>query len=269
MERTRRPGRVGAAFLDLWQGLMRWRLWTVFAWENIQSTYHRTLFGALWISISFAAFVGVKLVIFGSLLGTMDKHYGAYLLLGFLSWSFVSQSVISATGTFISNESWIKNDPLPFSVYALQAVTQDLFSLLMTMLAAAGMYWITGQHLDWFALLVIPAIFVFLLNALWVKLFLGTICARFRDVSQLVSTIMRLMMFLTPIFWTPTQMGPMVMKYLWWNPFMHFLEIFRSPVLDHQWATESWIFVGVVTIIGWVLALVVFTLFRRRIPYWL
>lgn len=265
-----KQSRFASAFRDLGEGLARWRLWTAFAWEDIRQTYHRTLFGTLWISISFAVFVGVKLFVFGSLLRGMDSHYyGAYLLLGFFCWSYIVQAVNTAPMVFITNESWIKNDPLPFSVYAYQSVCRDFFSLFMTLIVVMALYALTKQKLDIHALLAIPALLLLLLNALWVKLFLGVISTRYRDINQLVSTIMRMMIFLTPIFWSPDQMGEKAMKILWWNPFAHFLWIVRTPVLDHQPATESWIFVGVVTVVGWFLALTSFILFRRRIPFWL
>jgi lipopolysaccharide transport system permease protein len=110
---------------------------------------------------------------------------------------------------------------------------------------------------------------VFLINAVWVKLFLGVICTRFRDLTHLVNTVMRVMFFLTPIIWLPEQLGERVMQFLWWNPFAHFIWIFRTPILDGDPAVESWIYVGVVTVVGWVLALTAFSLFRKRIVFWL
>ena len=40
------------------------RFWLGFAWEDIKTSYRRTFFGVLWITITFLAFVGVKALIF-------------------------------------------------------------------------------------------------------------------------------------------------------------------------------------------------------------
>ncbi|HBH90219.1 MAG TPA: hypothetical protein DDY27_10025, partial [Hyphomonadaceae bacterium] len=40
------------------------RFWLAFAWEDIKTSYRRTFFGVLWITITFLAFVGVKALIF-------------------------------------------------------------------------------------------------------------------------------------------------------------------------------------------------------------
>jgi len=258
-----------AGLVDLSAGLGRWRLWSAFAWEDIRNSYRRSMFGALWVSLSFAAFVGVKIVIFGPMIGRVDADYfGAYLLVGFFAWQFMSQAVTAAPSVFISNEAWIKNDPLPYSVYVYQSVSRSLFNMALTGLTVIVFYIYFGQPLGANAWLMLPALALYILNAAWVTLFLGVLCTRFRDITHLTQTIMRFMFFLTPIFWIPAQMPAQLMEYLWWNPFAHFIWILRTPVLDNGPATESWIFVGAVTLIGWALAITTFSLFRRRIAFW-
>lgn len=261
--------RLSVSLIDIGKGLALWRVWWAFALENIQRVYHRTLFGAVWISLSFCAFVGVKIVVFGTLFGNMSSHLAAYILLGFMGWTFVSQAVMTSPQVFLSNANWIKNDPLPFSVYAFQSVMQDFFAFLMTVLAVVALYWLTGENIDLYALMAIPAVLVTLFNAFWMKLVLGVICTRLRDVTQIVNNAMRMLLFLTPVFWAPDQMGERVMSILWWNPILHFIDIIRIPILDHHFAVESWQFVGVFTVINVFLGLLLFSIYRKRIAFWL
>ncbi len=261
--------RFKAGVQDIVAGLMFWRVWTAFAWENIQRTYHRTLLGALWISVSFLIFVGVKVIVFGTLLGSANAKFGAMLMLGFLGWQFINQCVMSAPNVFVANAGWIKNDPLPFSVYVFQSVTQDMYSFLMTLVAVVGLYWTTGQSIDIYILLAFPAVFMILFNAFWIKMSLGVISTRFRDVGQFVTSIMRIMIFLTPVFWTPEQMGERLMSVLWWNPIMHFIDILRYPIIAHGFPEESWVYVGWFTLGNLLFGFLLFGLFRRRIAFWL
>lgn len=264
----KKRSRMGEAILDLWRGLKRYPLWLAFAWEDIKSTYRRSLFGALWISLSFAAFMGVKIIIFGPLMPDIDQDYfGAYLLCGFFIFQFMTQGITSAPTVFVSSEGWIKNDPLPYSVYVFQAATKHLFNLIFSFLVVVFFYWYFSQPITIYMLLSALAILILILNTIWIKLFLGIIGTRFRDIIHLTQTVMRFMFFLTPIFWFPEQMGGL-MKYLWWNPLAHFIWIFRKPLLDQDPAIESWIFVGVITVVGWIIALITFALYRRRIPFW-
>lgn len=278
-----RPSRASAALADMANGLARWRLWLALAWEDIRTSYKRSVFGVMWITLSFAMFVGVKLAIFIPIFKGVDPgEFSAYLAIGFFVWQFLSMTVTTAPQVFTSSENWIKNDPLPLSLYVYRAITRHMFSFALTAIvvaAALAILTATG-HADpppgeepkwgvtWTAWLVIPATAAFVLNALWVKLFFGVVCTRYRDIGHLIQAVMRVMFFLSPIFWMPQQMGEQVMAILWWNPLAHFIWILRTPLMYGDPAIESWIFVGVVTLVGWCLAFAAFALYRRRIVFW-
>lgn len=257
------------AIQDIQSGAQRWRLWTALAWEDIKSTYRRSLIGVLWVSLSFATFVAVKILIFGSMFGTAtDAYYGAYLLLGFFSWQFMSQVVSTGPSVFTRSENWITNDPIPLSVYVYQNVVRSLFDLCLTALVVIGglVFWgIEWHSLSWLAL---AALALYALNAFWISLLLAMLCTRYRDFQHLISTIMRVMFFVTPIFWIPEQLGSQTMAVLWWNPFAQFMWILRSPILDQTFNPENWIYVGLVTVFGWSITIFTYGLFRRRIVFW-
>ena len=68
-----------------------------------------------------------------------------------------------------------------------------------------GIY--AGISVNWASLLVIPGFTLLCLNAVWIVVVLGTICARYRDFQQLVANILQVSLFLTPIFWSPDQLS--------------------------------------------------------------
>jgi ABC-type polysaccharide/polyol phosphate export permease len=258
------------AIADFRLGLARWRIWSALSWHEFNSIYHRTSLGVTWVIVSFAAFVFIKLAIFSSLLSSeVPGYYDSYLVLGFYAWFYMQTSVTAAPETFSSSAMWIKSEPLPFSLYVFKFVLRELYSLLFTASVVVAGIWYIGFPVTLssisMSLLAIP---VFVLTACAVKFFLGILSARFRDVSHLVRAIMLPMMFLTPIFWLPSQMSSL-MDVLWWNPFFHYLEIFRAPLLDRTVPVESWIFVGVTLALISVSGFLLFARFRRRIVYWL
>ena len=57
-----------------------------------------------------------------------------------------------------------------------------------------------------------------------VVLLLGTFCARFRDILPIVSSVMQIAFFVTPVIWKPEQLGK-GQALLWLNPFFDLLEI--------------------------------------------
>ncbi|MEM0898838.1 MAG: ABC transporter permease [Pseudomonadota bacterium] len=235
----------------------------------MRSLYSRSVFGMVWIMASFGVFIVVKLVIFGTLFGEdRGSYYALYLSSGFFIWFVVNASIVSAAGTFISAQGFIKNDPLPLSVYVFKDVARELINLGFTALVLVAIFVYLRPSVEPVGFLSLAAVLVMILNMVWVKLFFGVVATRYRDVRHAVETVMRVMLFLTPIFWMPDQIGSAI-NVLWWNPLFHFLEIFRAPLIDASPALTSWIFVGVVTVVGWLLALVVFGRYRDRVVFWI
>ncbi|MCP2669699.1 ABC transporter permease [Maricaulaceae bacterium EIL42A08] len=264
-----RQASLSAALRDIFQAVLRWRLWMAFAIEDLRQTYRRSLLGVLWISFGFAIFVAVKIFIFGTMLDRAnDQYYSAYLMIGFYIWFYVSSSITSGTGVFINSEGWIRNDPIELPVFVFQNVVRHAFDLLMTgLVVVIGMVYL-GLGASAYTFMVLPALLALLVNALWVNLLLGVLCLRFRDLVHLINAIIRVMFFMTPIFWLPEQLPARAMELLYWNPFAHFIWIFRTPIIDQQFALDSWIYVSVLTIIGWIAAILAYAITRRRLVFW-
>jgi ABC-type polysaccharide/polyol phosphate export permease len=95
------------------------------------------------------------------------------------------------------------------------------------------------------------------------------ICSRFRDVQQVIGSVLQISLFVTPIFFTADQLGPRFAAIMKLNPLFHYVEIVRAPLLGRAPAAISWAAVLLGTVVGWSFALWAYSRFRRRVPYWL
>jgi ABC-type polysaccharide/polyol phosphate export permease len=94
------------------------------------------------------------------------------------------------------------------------------------------------------------------------------LCARFRDIPQIVHSVMRVAYFITPVMWMPDQLGERGNLALC-NPFTFFVELIRAPLIGQAPSAHTWGFALAVTVSGWALAGLVFVRFRDRVAYWL
>ena len=69
----------------------------------------------------------------------------------------------------------------------------------------------------------------------------------------MVNNLMRVVFFLTPVIWMPEMLG-LRSTYLDLNPFYHFLELFRAPLLGHSPKLLSWVVAFGAALIGWPVA---------------
>src|SRR5699024_8918330 len=128
---------------------------------------------------------------------------------------------------------------------------------------------------SWDALFAIPAFVLLAVNAGWVVLLFGIISTRFRDIPQVVGSLINLLFFLTPIVWSTDILQEKFGDEVSWrnyiselNPIYHFIEILRAPLIGNVQSWHHWVIVGGFATIGWALALVVLRNYRARVSYW-
>jgi len=127
-----------------------------------------------------------------------------------------------------------------------------------------------GKSLSWLALISIPGLLLLVVNLTWIALIFGVICARYRDLPQIVGSILQVLFYLTPVMWMPSLLPQRAGLYLLdLNPAYHLLEIVRSPLLGDLPTTMNWAVSVTLALIGWSLTLTVYGRYKRRIAYWL
>ena len=262
------PSGFRLAIADMVEGWGRHRLWRNLAIEDIRSRYMRSFGGIAWVFLSFAFFVFVKTIIFAPLFGKEIADFAPYVTIGYFMWAFISSSINEGCSCFLSAKGWIRGVRLPLSLFVYRTVMRNLILTAINALVVVIILVISGTKITPVALFAVPMMLITVVNAIWVGLLFSVIAARFRDFMHMVSTVMRVMLFLTPIFWMPEQMGEL-WNYLQFNPISHFLIAVRDPILYGTVPMQSVLVVLGVTVVGWGLALVAFTYARRRIVFWI
>ena len=121
---------------------------------------------------------------------------------------------------------------------------------------------------NYHTLFLLVGIILFILNGLWCALLLGLLCARYRDLNPTVSSIIQLSFFVTPIIWDPSLL-PDRQFILLYNPFYHFVESIRGPILGKPVPIETWLILLCITMIGWCIIIPVAAKMKRKLVYWL
>jgi len=259
--------RLQAALSDLKEGVCSIYIWPVLGWQEVKQRYRRSTLGPFWLTLSTGALIGGMGPLYGRLLNQDISSYFLYLAASFIIWLFLSGLITESCQAFISAEGYIKQTKLPLTVHVLRVIWKNLIFFAHNMVIVVIVmlaYPPPALSLVWLFPVGIALIMV---NGLWCGLLLGLLCARFRDIPQIVTSLMQVAMFLTPIFWKADMLG----KHQWaatWNPIFHFLEVARAPLLGVAAGAQSWLVVFAVTILGSLVTLVFFTRFRARIAYW-
>jgi ABC-2 type transport system permease protein/lipopolysaccharide transport system permease protein len=85
---------------------------------------------------------------------------------------------------------------------------------------------------------------------------------------MIISNVVQLIFYVTPIFWKADSLGNRQLIALV-NPFYHFIEIVREPMLGHLPTLLNYEVCAGVTVVGTVFGLYIYGRFRHLIPLWL
>jgi ABC-2 type transport system permease protein len=262
-------------FEDLGGGWRQRPLWGHLGWQDIKQRYRRSVLGPIWITISMAVTAVALGILYAGLFGNDLSVQLPYILVGFIVWGFISGCILEGADVFIANEGLIKHLPSPLSVHVYRLVWRQTLLFAHNMIVYVIMLVIFPQPLNWTVVLVIPGFLLLMVNGAWVALVLGIVTTRFRDLTPITQSIVQLMFFMTPIVWiyedflnslNPTIAERARLAEL--NPFLHFLEIVRRPLLGQEQVLRNWVVVLVITVVGWAVALFVLRRYRSRVSYW-
>jgi ABC-type polysaccharide/polyol phosphate export permease len=238
---------------DVRQGFARSDLWLLLGWNDIRQKFRRSLLGPFWLTISTAIMLVALGFVYAALFKMDLKQYFPFLAAGIVTWSLISSLVIEGCQTFIGVESMIKQIRLPFTVHAFRVVWRNMLVFFHNIVIVVVVVLIFAK---------LPGLIPLLC------LLVGLICTRYRDMPPMVASLVQLVFFVTPIIWHPSLLAGR-QRIVNFNPFYHFIELLRAPMLDTVPTVTTWAAVLGITLGGWVATVLVFWRYRRRIAYWI
>lgn len=255
------------ALNDILGGFVRSPLWRALSWQDIRLRYRGSMLGPFWLSISMGVMVLSLGTVYSHIFKMELEHYMPYLVAGLMVWQYMSVMLSEACTSFTSAEGFIRQIRQPYSIYVYRSVCRNaiIFAHNFVIFILVAMYF---KIWPGFAFLqIIPGLALLLINSVWIGIFFGLLCARFRDITQMVNSLLQVFFFVTPIIWYPELMKdrPVLVDI---NPFHHFIELIRAPLLGKDVEMLSWYFALGVTVVGWFVTFLFFRRYRARLAYW-
>jgi ABC-type polysaccharide/polyol phosphate export permease len=263
-------GLIATATKDIVAALGRISLVTILGWQDVRQRYRRSALGPFWLTISMGVMIGTIGIVFGQIFKSPMHEFLPFVAVGIILWSFVSTVVTEGCAGFISAEGIIKQLPIPLFVHILRMMWRNIIILGHNIVIVPLIFLAVGKSVSWIALLTIPGFILTAINVTWVALILAVLCARYRDLPQIVASMLQVVFYLTPIMWMPAHLPQSAALFLLnLNPGYHLLQVVRAPLLGEMPSDLNWAVSVGMAIVGWAIALVIYGRYKRRIAYWL
>lgn len=257
------------ALIDIRDGLKEWRIWLLLAWQDIQLRYRRSTLGPFWITLSMAITIYTLGLLYGRLFKVNLSQYYPFLASGILTWGLIASLLTEGVSIFVEAEPFIKQMKQPFSVFVFRVVSKCFIVFLHNILVLLPIIFIFGVKINVCTLFIPLSLAIIWVNGVSYGAILALLGTRFRDIAQLIISLVQVVFFLTPIIWSPSILPKRYHYIIRLNPFAQFMELLRNPLLGSLPSPYTLLFIGGVTLFGLSISFRIFTRYRARIAYWL
>ncbi len=203
--------------------------------RELLSAYHQTIIGVSWIVLQPLLTTLFYFIVFNKIVkvSTDNTPPVFFYMSGSILWAFFSDCLAGAMYSFlhnahIYNKVYFPRLVVPFSMALNHTVRFGIqFALFLVayiiFMAASGHLWFS------WSVLLAPLLFLQIAAfAMGIGLIASVYIARYRDVEHIMTFMLRLFMFVTPVFY-PASIVPAQYKILFWlNPITPVIESFRT-----------------------------------------
>ncbi|MBA4189153.1 MAG: hypothetical protein C0467_14240 [Planctomycetaceae bacterium] len=206
---------------------------------DLRQRYRKSVLGIGWSLLNPIAMTIVFTVVFSKVLGggADPIAYAASVLAGMAVWSFLRDSALTGCSCFATNEAYIRQSPIPYTVYTLRTALGQAIHSLIALGVVVGM--VAAYQSDAAVILRVPLLIpgiLLLFVAAWAAATIAAFATVFfHDTKHLLEVAAQIVFFMTPIMYPrklldDKQMGWIVDA----NPVYWLLELTRIPLLTGQ-----------------------------------
>jgi lipopolysaccharide transport system permease protein len=254
---------------DIVASLRMTRIWFALGLNDIVARYRGSILGPFWITLTTAVFVLGIGFLYAGLMKVSIERYLPWMTTGLVVWGLISQTVLEGGDAFIAATEVLRQTSLPTPLFVWRVVWRNVLNFAHQL----PVLMILAIKFNYLILISIPeailGLVLILVNISWFSLFCAAVCARFRDLKQILASLTQLLFFLSPVLWIPSEVKGFSGKLMTLNPVVHMLNVLRGPLLGQGSPRDSVIFLLAAGAVGWLFALLFFAKVRRRIVHYI
>lgn len=168
---------------------------------NLKSRYRKTFIGFLWVILNPLIFFGVQSYVFNQVLKIPVNEYLLFLMSGIIPWVFLSQSLEMGTGALVSSSAMIKSFSAHPLVYLGASALDNFVNFCCVLLICIAIATVKGKIELWSVVLLPLPVLTLLIGVFSLTWILAAMHVFFRDVRFIVTFVLSLLFFITPIFY--------------------------------------------------------------------
>jgi ABC-type polysaccharide/polyol phosphate export permease len=202
--------------------------------RELKARYRGSVLGFFWSFVNPLLLLLVYSFVFKYVLPNKNasaEPYSQFLFCGILPWTWFSSSLMESSGVLISGGNLIKKVLFPAEVLPIVTVLANMVHfffglpiLALFLIFSSGHQWPSAAELAWFPVVVA----VQLVLTCGFALVLSALTVHFRDIRDILSNILTVWFFATPVIYPWFDAPEGTRKFLSFNPMTHLVVSYQE-----------------------------------------
>lgn len=199
--------------------------------KNLKSRFVGSALGFLWAFINPLLFALIVSYVFTSIFKTNTRNFYLFIISGMLPWTFFATSLQDAVVSIPANATLLKQFALPREFIPLSSLLTNFVFFLLGLFVVLPFFVVVNDKVMVMLPLLLAALIVQLLFTGGLTLIFSAIYVSFRDISQILNTVLMFWLWLTPVFFSVDMVSPNSRIIFELNPMTPFINLYRNTLL--------------------------------------
>ena len=208
--------------------------------KELKIRYRSSILGYIWSVVQPLMLTTVFFMAFRWIMRIPVENYAFLLVTGLFPWQWLSNSAQASATVYLSNSELVKKVAFRRSLLPLATVVNDMLHFIVTIPVIVVTGWFHGFHPSTNLLVGLPLVIAAQAFMCYgIALVIGAINPFFRDVERLVSVVLLVLFYCTPIIY-PAELVPEGYRLLFYlNPATSLIEAYRGLFLHSEIAVGA------------------------------
>ena len=230
----------------------------------------QTRMGVLWPTLGLGIRILAIATIFSAAFRQESSSFAMLIATGLVCWSLINDVTNTSVSSFSRAKGILMSMPLPPHALPLRNLFRESMFFAQNLVLVIPLLVLLNEfgnvRFDLFALglvLVIPS----LVGIAWL---VSIVSVQFPDIGKLISSIMQVMFFITPVIWDSRRFPEGIMSVIVQiNPFYHLLNVIRLPLMGDTPTIANYLVVLIGGSVSLLLGFWLISKNRNKILRWL
>ena len=197
--------------------------------RELRGKYKGSLLGFLWTYINPLMQILVYAFVFSQIFRSGIEKFHLYLIVSMFPFNFFTGGVIQGLGSIRYQGDLVKKVYFPRQILPIVSLTVNFVNMLISFLIIYSILLVSGWGIDLkLQVWLLPVMVIEYFFALGLALMLSAVEVYFRDIEHIVTVLMMIWMYVTPMFYSIEIIPEKFLPVFYCNPMLYVIGMYQQ-----------------------------------------